>query len=127
MDLIFTHIITSVELAFAGAWAGIVHKGIGFAAIAVFIGLAVGSQMLAGIPVFGPFLADFLKPLRKDLLWAAFGVALILGGEYVGDSDAKKHCDAKTLVIEHITEKAVAKTKTPAARAAKDPWDNPQY
>lgn len=126
MEWIFSHIMTGIELFFAGIWSSLLHKGIGWAAIAVLLGLAFGSQMLAGIPAIGPMLAAFFAPLRKDLCWAAFGVALILGGEYLGARDAKKECVAQTVVIEHVTDKAVAKTTTPKARAAKDPWDNPE-
>ena len=84
MDWLFTHAWTAVELFFAGAWTMIWERGLGIGLILFFVALAFGSQMLAGIPMFGPFLAAFFAPLRKDLLWAAFGVALILGGEYVG-------------------------------------------
>jgi hypothetical protein len=126
MDWFFAHIVTAVELFFAGAWTMIWERGLGIGLIIFFVALAFGSQMLAGIPMFGPFLAAFFAPLRKDLLWAAFGVALILGGEYVGAAAEKKKCVAQTVVIEHVTDKAVAKTKTPRARAAKDRWDNPE-
>lgn len=125
MEWAFSHLMTGVELLFAGAWASIWHKGVGVVAIVVLLGLAFGSQMLGGIPMIGPFLADFFKPLRKDLLWAAFAVALVLGGEWIGSRDEAARCVAKTVVIEHVTDSAVNKTKTPAARAAKDPWDDP--
>ena len=75
--------------------------------------------------MIGPFLADFFKPLRKDLLWAAFAVALVLGGEWIGARAEKDKCVAQTVVIEHVVDKDVAKTMTPASRAAKDPWDDP--
>jgi hypothetical protein len=126
MDAIFNHVMTAVELFFAGVWSSVWHKGVLYAAILVLVGTAFGSQMLAGIPAVGPFLANFFQPLRKDLLWAAFGCALLLGGEYVGAIDARKECVARTVVIEKVVTKVVTKTKTPRARAAKDPWDNPE-
>jgi hypothetical protein len=125
MDWALSHLMTTVELFFAGAWAAIWHKGIGVAAIVILLGLAFGSQMLAGIPMVGPFLARLFAPMRKDLCWAAFAVALVLGGEWIGARDEAARNVAKTVVIEHVTEGAVAKTMTPAARAAKDPWDDP--
>ena len=124
-DWFLGHAVTSVELFFAGAWTMIWERGVGFASIAILLFLALGSQMLGGIPMVGPFLAAFFAPLRKDLLWAAFAVALVLGGEYIGAAAEKAKCVAQTVVIEKVVDKSVAKTKTPAARAAKDPWDNP--
>lgn len=119
------HIVTSTELAFAGAWTMIWERGVGFGLIALFVFLALGSQMLAGIPLVGPALAAFFAPLRKDLLWGALGVGIFLFAEYVGAEAEKKHCVAQTVVIEKVVNKDVAKTKTPAARAEKDPYDNP--
>jgi hypothetical protein len=120
----FDHLWIAIQLAFAGAWAGIWHKGLLYGVIAVSIFLAVGSQMLAGIPAVGPTLAAFFKPLRKDLLWVAFIAGVILVSEYVGAHDEKLACVAKTVVIENVTDTAVAKTRTPAAKSAKDPWDS---
>ncbi len=125
MEWTFTHALTGIELLFAGAWASIWHKGILYAVIAASIFLALGSQLLAGIPVVGTALAKFFAPLRKELLWVAFIAFVILVSEYIGARDAEKECVAKTVVIEHVTDQAVAKTKTPRSRAAKDPWDQP--
>jgi hypothetical protein len=124
MSWFFDHLWVAIQLAFAGAWSSIWHKGILYGVIAASIFLAVGSQLLAGIPAVGPALAAFFKPLRKDLLWVAFIAGVILVSEYVGAVDARKECVAKTVVIENVTDKAVAKTKTPASRSAKDPWDS---
>jgi hypothetical protein len=121
------HLWTGIELAFAGAWAGIWHKGVLYGVIACSLGLAFGSQFLAIIPVVGDWLVKFFAPLRKDLLWVAFIAGVILAAEYVGAHDEKIACTAKTVVIENVTDKAVEKTRTPAAKAAKDPWDNPEY
>lgn len=120
----FDHIWIAIQLAFAGAWAGIWHKGILWGVIATSLGLAFLSQWLAVIPAVGPALVDFFKPLRKDLLWVAFIAGVILVSEYVGAHDEKMACVAKTVVIENVTDTAVGKTKTPASRAAKDPWDS---
>lgn len=67
-------------------------------AIVVLVGLAFGGQRLGGIPRIGPFLATFFKPLRKDLLWAAFCIALLLGGQFIESA----RCVAKTVVIEKV-------------------------
>ena len=120
----FDHLWIGIQLAFAGAWAGIWHKGILWGVIGTSLFLALGSQLLAGIPMVGVALADFFKPLRKDLLWVAFIAGVILVSEYVGAHDEKLACVAKTVVIENVTETAVDKTKTPAARRQKDPWDS---
>ena len=120
----FDHLWIAIQLLFAGAWAGIWHKGVLYGVIACSIFLAVGSQLLAGIPAVGPTLAAFFKPLRKDLLWVAFIAGVILVSEYVGAHDEKIACVAKTVVIETVVDKAVTKTTTPKSRATKDPWDS---
>src|SRR5665647_2906882 len=122
----FDHLWIAIQLLFAGAWAGIWHKGVLYGVIVCSLGLAFGSQLLAGIPAVGPALAAFFKPLRKDLLWVAFIAGVILASEYVGAHDEKLACVAKTVVIENVTDIAVTKTRTPKARAAKDPYDNPE-
>lgn len=123
---IWDGLVFSVEHALAGAWDSLLHKGIGWAAIVVLLLLAFASRFLALIPFVGPILADFFKPLRKDLCWAAFGVALILGGEYVGARDNQKECVAQQVVVEHVVTKVVTKTKTPAASKVPDPYDSPE-
>jgi hypothetical protein len=123
-EWLFNHLWTGFELFFAGAWAGIWHKGVLWGVMATCVGLAFGSQLLAIVPVIGDALVKFFAPLRKDLLWVAFIAGVILAAEYVGAHDEKLACVAKTVVIENVTDKAVAKTKTPAARKQKDPWDS---
>jgi hypothetical protein len=123
---LFDHLMTSAQLALAGAWAGIWHKGVLYGVIALSIGLSFGSQFLAVVPVIGDALVKFFAPLRKDLLWVAFIAGVILAAEYVGAHDANLACTARTVVIENVTDKAVAKTKSPAAQTAKDPWDRPE-
>jgi hypothetical protein len=121
---LFDKLVMGVELAFAGAWDSLVHKGLGWVAIAILLGLAFGSQLLAGIPLVGPILADFFKPLRKDLLWAAFAVALVLGGEYIGARDAKIECEARQVVVTTTVHKKVDKATSPSK--THDPYDDPR-
>ena len=123
---LFDHLMTSAQLFFAGAWAAIWHKGVLYGVIACSLGLAFGSQFLAIVPVVGDVLVKFFAPLRKDLLWVAFIAGVILASEYVGAHDEKIACVAKTVVIENVVDRDVAKTKTPASRAAKDPYDSPE-
>lgn len=118
------HLWLSAQLAVAGAWTSVWEKGVGYGTIAVLLGLAFGSQLLGGIPLVGTFLVNFFKPLREDLLKAAFCVALVLAGEYVGANAEAKKCVAKTVVIEKTVDRAVDKTKTPAAIKSTDPYDS---
>jgi ABC-type Fe3+ transport system permease subunit len=120
------HVWIAIQLAFAGAWAGLWHKGVLWVVIACSLGLAFGSQLLAIIPGIGAWLVKLFAPLRKDLLWVAFIAGVILASEYVGAHDATLACTARTVVIENVTDTAVSKTKTPAARKQKDPYDNPE-
>jgi hypothetical protein len=105
-------------ISVAGLWASLLHWGIGITAIVLLLAAAIFTD---SIPVIGKFLA----PLRKDLLWAAFGVALLLIGQFIGTHDANNRCVAKQVVIEKIVTKAVDKTKKPASKSAKDPFDDP--
>jgi len=50
MDWLSAHVVTTVELFFAGAWTMIWERGLGIGLIIFFVALAFGSQMLAGIP-----------------------------------------------------------------------------
>ena len=56
---LFDHLMTSAQLFFAGAWAGIWHKGVLYGVIACSLGLAFGSQFLAIVPVVGDVLVKF--------------------------------------------------------------------
>src|ERR1039457_351278 len=51
---LFDHIVTSVELFFAGAWSSAWHKGVLYGVIFLSVALAFGSQFLAIIPLIGP-------------------------------------------------------------------------
>ena len=116
----FYFFLTWLKLTFAGIWVYILHWGVGVAAIILLVAAAFFSN---SIPIIGIYLA----PLRKDLLWAAGGVALLLIGQVIGAHDATQRCVAKQVVIEKIVNKAVDKTKTPAAKGKKDPFDDPDY
>lgn len=61
--------------------------------------LAAGAiVVLVGLAFAGPALIDSFKPLRKDLLWAAFSIAVLLGGQFIESA----RCVAKTVVIEKV-------------------------
>ncbi len=121
---IFDKIVMGIELAFAGAWDSLLHKGIGWLAIAILLALAFGSQLLAVIPLVGPLLADFFKPLRKDLLWAAAAVAAALIFMFIGGHDEKEKCVAQQVVITTTVHKKVDKATSPSK--THDPFDNPE-
>lgn len=128
-DWIIGHLWTSIELAFAGAWAGLLHKGTGVALIVLLLFLAYGTRLLAMIPMVGPLLSKFFEPLRKDLLWAAFGVGVFLAGQFVGTHDEAARCVAKTVVIENVVDKTVKSTTpkpTKDRKPVQDRWDNPE-
>lgn len=110
-----------IHLAFAGVWAYVFHWGTGVALIALCLFAAYGTQVIAAVPLVGPFLARGLAPLRKDLLWAAVAVAVAMGGMYVGNKDASARCVAKANVVTSVVHKAVIKATKPASR--RDRWD----
>jgi hypothetical protein len=112
-------------LAFAGAWAYVFHWGTGVAAIVLLLVAAYGTQMVNAIPLIGPKLADFLRPLRYDLLWTAFCIAVFLGGMAVGGHDAKNRCVAKQVVIEKRVQKVIKRAQTPKAHKSRDPYASP--
>lgn len=110
----------TLQLLFAGIWSQIWHWGTGIGIIVILLAMA---YFTTAIPFIGPWLGN----ARKDLLWAAFGVGLLLTGEAIGAHDQAKKSDAKKIVIEQHVDKVVKKAKTPRARAAKDRWDRPEY
>jgi len=107
-----------LQTTFAGVWAYVFHWGIGIASIILLIAGAIFSQ---SIPIIGPYLHE----IRKDMLWAAFGIALFLGGQWVGNHDAANRCDKKAVVIEKIVKQVVKGTTTPKAATQKDKYDSP--
>jgi len=106
----------TLELAFAGTWQYIFHWGIG---VALIIGLLAAAYFTTAIPLIGPFLGEF----HKDLLWAAFAVAVFLAGSWMGDKDATIRCKAQQIVVEKTVKNAVNKATHPSKR--QDRWDDP--
>lgn len=107
-----------VQTTFAGWWAFAWHWGVGVFSIIALVAGAIFSQ---SIPLIGPYLHE----VRKDMLWAAAGIALFLGGQWVGAHDAANRCDKKAVVIEKIVKQVVKGTTTPKAKTQKDKWDDP--
>lgn len=110
---------TTIELALAGVWHYILHWGIGVALIICLLGAA---YFTTAVPLIGPSLSG----MRKDLCWAAFGVAVFLGGHVVGAKDATNRCVAQRVIVEKTVEKAVVKSTTPKSKAKRDRWDDPK-
>ena len=109
-----------VQLFFAGLWAEVWHWGLGIGLIILLVGGSIFSQ---SIPLIGPW----LTPLRKDMLWAAAVIAVLLAGEYIGQRSSDAKCVARQVVVEKIVDKVVTKTHTPAASQAKDPYQSKDY
>lgn len=110
---------TSLQLAFAGVWSMVFHWGLGLGLILLLLAAAF---FTTAIPIIGPYLTN----ARKDLLWAAFGVAVFMAGQALGAHDEKKRNTARQVVIEKTVDKAVQKTTTPQAKARKDKFDRPE-
>lgn len=105
-----------LKLAFAGLGALIWHWGIGVGLIVIILALEVLSD---SVPVIGPYLGRF----RKDLLWIAAGIALVLVGEYVGARDMQNRCAAQAAAIDKAVNRAVTgATVDPGT----DRWDTDQ-
>lgn len=121
MDILASHYFS---LLFAGSWSLIWHWGVGVGLIVLCL---LGAWFTTAIPIIGPYLTG----ARKDFLWAAFGIAVFLGGNLMGVHDEKAKCEAKSIVIEHVVEKAVEQaTPRPAVKGKRqrarkpDPWDS---
>jgi hypothetical protein len=97
---------TSIALFFAGVKEILLHVGVAGGAIALCLFLAYAS------PVG-----------RKTCLWLAFVIGMFLFGEVMGIHDEKVRVNAQEQVVATTVDNAVAKTKTPRARKATDPWD----
>jgi hypothetical protein len=109
---------TAIQLAIAGLGPLAWHWGLGVGLIIIILAI---EYFTAAIGVGIPILAPLLEKIRKDLLWVAIGIALLLAGEYIGAKDAADRCRAKETVIEKVVTKAVAKAKHAPKR--KDKWD----
>lgn len=115
-----TFLLYPLKMAFAGIWGFVFSWGLG---VGLIICLLAAAYFTTAVPFIGPYLSG----MRAHLLWAALGVAIFLGGHYVGASNATARCEAKQVIVDDIVDDAVAKTKTPAARGAKDKWDRPEH
>ena len=51
-------------------------------------------------------LRPLMQRLRKDLLWVAFGIALLLLGEWLGARDMAARCNAQAAVVNAIVNDA---------------------
>jgi hypothetical protein len=109
-----------VQLFFAGLWAEVWHWGLGIGLIILLVGGSIFSQ---SIPLIGPW----LTPLRKDMLWAAAVIAVLLAGEYIGQRTEAARCIARQVVVEKIVDKTVDKTKTPAYKQKADPYQSKDF
>lgn len=107
---------TAVELFFAGIWPLVWHWG---AFVGVSILCVVGAVATDAIPLIGPWLSKERKWLMVTAAISA-GCAVCI---WIGASDARRQCTAKTVVIETVVDKAVSKAKEPTTE--KDPNDNP--
>ena len=98
-----------IKLASAGLGPLIWHWGIG---VGVIILILAVEYFLGYLP--------FVERFRKDLLWVAVGIALVLVGEYIAARDMAARCQAKAAVIESTVGNAVdSATKAPGL----DRWD----
>ncbi len=98
-----------VEYFFAGVWSLVWHWGLG-----------------VGLVILCLFMAWFSPLWKKDFLWAAVVVVMALVFEAVGVHDYAAICKARTEVVHEKVHTVVQHTKTPKAKQAKDPFDNPK-
>lgn len=108
-----------INMALAGIWSQVWHWGTG---IGLIILCLAGAYFTSAIPILGPWLAN----ARKDLLWAAFGIAVFLAGQALGAHDEARKAKARVVVIQDTVTKAVTHAKTPAAHQRKDKFDDPK-
>jgi hypothetical protein len=101
--------MVDLQLFFAGLWPLLWQWGLG-------VGLIV---LLCAAAWFSPV-------AKVDFLWAAACVAVFLFAMGYGQRLERERVEAKEKVIVTTVDRAVATTKTPKARATKDPWDNPK-
>src|SRR5678809_601795 len=104
-----------LQTQLAGVWNMVWHWGVGVGLIILFVAAAFFTE---SIPIVG----KYLKEARKDLLWAAAGVGLLLIGQAIGAHDERKICEARTVVIEKRVTKVVKEVKSPKARKQDDPY-----
>src|SRR5271154_2190014 len=100
----------SVQSFFAGSWDLIWHWGLGIGLIILNILAAIFS------PVF-----------KKDFIYCAIIVAVVLLVFAAGQRAEQRHVVAQQQVQTKFVKATVAKTKTPKAKAKKDRYDNAKY
>lgn len=106
----------AINLMFAGLEHLIWHWGIGIGAIIL---LVLAAEMTTAVPLIGPW----LEKVRKDLLWVAVAIALVLAGEFVGAKDMADRCDAKAAVVTTEVHTQVVKARKPAAPGVREPGE----
>lgn len=105
--------LTMLKLAFAGLGPLIWHWGIGVGAIILLVAAA---ELTTAIPLIGPW----LEKVRKDILWVAVGIALLLIGEGIGARDMAHRSAAKALIIQSTVDEAVLDAN---GNPRQDKWD----
>ncbi len=101
----------------AGIWSQVWHWGTGVGVILLLLAMA---WFTTAVPLIGPLLTG----ARTHLLWAAFVVAVFLGGQSLGAHDQSRKDAARKVVIEHQVDAVVEKAKRTTKR---DRWDRPEY
>lgn len=107
-----------VQHQLAGVWSMAWHWGTGIGLIVLLLAAALASE---SVPIVG----KWLKDVRKDLVWGAVALALLLVGMYIGAEDEKKICKARTTIVVQTVTKVVKSVKTPKLKKQDDPYDNP--
>lgn len=97
--------LTSLEVWFKGIWPFILHGGTGVTLITVLLGAAYFS------PVF-----------KKDFIWAAAVVAVLLFAYGVGVHDEAKRRDLREVELVRVVRDAVKKA---IESGDPDPYDDP--
>jgi hypothetical protein len=101
---------TFFDVAFAGLGSMLLHLGIAAAGILLCV------------------LGAIFSPVGKlDFVVAAVVISLLLGAESMGINLERKHVEAQQAAIQNAATAAVAKTQTPKAKKASDPWDRKEY
>jgi len=101
---------TLFDVAFAGLGSILLH-----------LGIAAGLMLLC-------VLGAIFSPVGKlDFIVAAVVVGLFLTAEGIGINLERKHVEAQQQVIQSTANAAVAKTQTPKAKKASDPWNRKDY
>jgi hypothetical protein len=100
----------ALDSLFDGLWDMIWKEGLGIGLIICFL------------------LAAWFSPVfKKDFFYAAVITGVLLVVFNFGIKSESKHTVAQEKVVNTTVDNAVKRSKTPAVRRAKDPWDNPKY